>query len=156
MIIQNPCNSGNQLEKNKQHLTMNTTSFKIITKAVLLLIILFFVSMAVFAQQNPLVKEQHKEDRAELSFPKPGQFINTKLEYKIIPAINNTYGYDIYADGKLMIHQNSIPAMPGNEGFKTKASAEKVAQLVIQKIKKGEMPPTVSVEELNKLQLKDL
>ena len=43
--------------------------------------------------------------------------------------------------------------MPGNEGFKTKADAEKVAQLVITKIKKGEMPPTVSVEEMKKLKV---
>jgi hypothetical protein len=50
-----------------------------------------------------------------------------------------------------MIHQLSIPAMPGNDGFKTKADATKVAQLVIDKIKKGEMPPTVSIEELKKL-----
>lgn len=40
---------------------MKTTSFKNITRAVLLLIIFFFVSMAVFARQNPQVKEQHKE-----------------------------------------------------------------------------------------------
>jgi hypothetical protein len=43
--------------------------------------------------------------------------------------------------------------MPGNEGFKTKADAEKVAKLVIDKIKRGEMPPTVSVEEMKKLQV---
>jgi hypothetical protein len=36
--------------------------------------------------------------------------------------------------------------MPGNEGFKTKANAEKVALLVMdQDQKSDEMPPTVSV-----------
>ena len=130
---------------------MKTTSFKNITRAVFLLIIFFFVSMTVFAQQNPLVKEQYKEDRAELSFPKPGLFSNTKLEYKIIPALNNTFGYDIYADGKLLIHQSNIPGMPGIEGYKTKAHAEKAAQQVIQKIKKGEMPPALSIVKKKKL-----
>ena len=43
--------------------------------------------------------------------------------------------------------------MPGNEGFKTKADASKVAQLVIGKIKKGEMPPTVTIEEMQKLKV---
>ena len=67
--------------------------------------------------------------------------------------MDKTYGYDIYADSKLMIHQNSIPGLPGTEGFKTKAYAEKVAQLVISKIKKGEMPPTVTTEEMKKLKV---
>ena len=53
---------------------------------------------------------------------------HTKLTYTIIDALNYTYGYDVLADGRLMIHQKSIPAMAGNEGFKSKADAEKVAQ----------------------------
>ena len=71
--------------------------------------------------------------------------------YKIISAANGTYGYDIYADGKLRIHQPAVPAMPGNEGFKTKEAAEKVALLAISKMKKGESLPTISPEELKKL-----
>jgi hypothetical protein len=73
------------------------------------------------------------------------------LSYKIINIANNTFGYDIYNNDRLMIHQPSIPGFPGNEGFKTKASAEKTAQLVISKINKGEMPPTVSMEDLKLL-----
>jgi hypothetical protein len=57
----------------------------------------------------------------------------------------------VYAEGRLMIHQTSAPGLPGNEGFKTKADAEKVALLVIDKIEKGEMPPTISIEEMKKL-----
>ena len=78
---------------------------------------------------------------------------NTKFTWKIIDAPNHTYGYDVLDDGRLLIHQKSIPAMPGNEGFKTKADASKVAQLVIGKIKKGEMPPTVTIEEMKKLKV---
>lgn len=43
--------------------------------------------------------------------------------------------------------------MPGNEGFNTKKDAMKVAELVIAKVKKGEMPPTISAEELAALKL---
>lgn len=122
-----------------------------LTRVVILLLLCFFISMALIAQQNPLVREGHKEDHNEVSFPKAEQFSNTQLSYKIIPAPVNTFGYDVYADGRLMIHQASIPAMPGNNGFKMKASAEKVAQLVLWKIKKGEMPPTVSIAEMKNL-----
>ena len=48
---------------------MNTNSFKIITRAVFLLIIFFFVSMAVFARQNPLLKELHKEATKDTTEP---------------------------------------------------------------------------------------
>jgi len=86
-------------------------------------------------------------------FPDAGAYANTILTYKIIDAPNNTFCYDVYANGRLLIHQSSIPAMPGNEGFKTEQDAEKVAELVIDKIRKGEMPPTVSVEEMKKLKV---
>jgi len=78
---------------------------------------------------------------------------NTCYTYTIIPAVNKTWGYDINAGKKLFIHQPSIPGLPGNEGFKKKADAEKVAKLVIGKIKKGELPPGVTLEELKKLKV---
>ena len=70
--------------------------------------------------------------------------------YKIIEASNNTFGYDIHTNNKLSIHQPSIPAKPGSEGFATKKAAESVAKLVIDKIKKGQIPPTLSIEEMKK------
>jgi len=70
---------------------------------------------------------------------------------EIIPGINNTWGYDILVDGRMKIHQPSIPGQPGNEGFNTKEKAEKVARLVIKKMKDGEMLPTITAEELKKL-----
>jgi len=84
-------------------------------------------------------------------FPDGSAYANSALTYNIIDALNNTFGYDVFVDGKLMIHQASIPAMPGNEGFKTQDDAAKVAELVMNKIRKGEMPPTVSTKELQDL-----
>ena len=78
---------------------------------------------------------------------------NASYTYTIIPATNKTWCYDIYVDKRLFIHQPSVPGLPGNEGFKTKTDAEKVAKLVIGKIKKGEMPPSVTLEELKKLKV---
>lgn len=76
---------------------------------------------------------------------------NVSYTHKIIKGNNSTFGYDIYVGKKLRIHQPSIPAHAGNEGFKTKTGAEKVAQLVIKKMKMGEMPPTISIEDIKKL-----
>lgn len=112
-------------------------------KKIFISVIAFFLFYTVQAQQKP-------EDDAK-KFPDAGSIANAKLTYKIIDAPEHTYCYDVYSDGKLLIHQKSIPALPGNKGFKTKSDAEKIAQLVISKIKKGEMPPTVSVEEMTKM-----
>lgn len=73
------------------------------------------------------------------------------LTYKILTNNNKTYGYDILNHGKVLIHQASIPGVSGNKGFDSKNNAQKVAVLVIKKIRKGEMPPTVTKEELKKL-----
>lgn len=73
------------------------------------------------------------------------------LTYKIIPAESKTWGYDIYNGDKLLVHQPSIPALPGNKGFATKTAAEKVAKKVIEKINNGENPPTISVDEMKAL-----
>ena len=90
-------------------------------------------------------------DRSAAKSPAASAYANTKLIYKITDAPKHTYGYDVFGDGRLMIHQTSAPALPGNEGFKTKEDATKIALLVIEKIKKGAMPPTISIDEMKKL-----
>jgi hypothetical protein len=73
--------------------------------------------------------------------------------FTIIQTVNNTWCYDIFKEGKRLIHQTSIPGLPGNEGFKNKSDAERVAQLVIEKLKKGEMPPSITADELKKMKI---
>ena len=92
-------------------------------------------------------------DSSAAKFPAANVYADTKLTYKVIDAPKHTYGYDVFADGRLMIHQTSAPALSGNEGFKTKEDASKVAALAIGKIRKGEMPPTISIDEMKKLKV---
>ena len=93
--------------------------------------------------------EQNKQETP--AFPSVESFKNAKLTYKIISAPNNTWGYDILKDGSMCIHQNSIPGVSGINGFATKQKAEKVAKLVVNKIQRGEMPPTVSQDEMKSI-----
>lgn len=104
----------------------------------------------LWAQQAPAGPAQ-----TQPKFPDGKQFAGSELTYKIIDAAGNTYGYDIYSNNKLTIHQPSVPGLPGNSGFKTKQGAESVAKLVVKKIKNGEMPPTVTIEEMKKLKAID-
>ena len=106
-------------------------------------------SMTILFAQAPSAPAQ--SDGSAAKFPAASAYASTKLTYNIIDAPKHTYGYDVFSDGRLMIHQTSAPALPGNEGFKTKENATKVALLVIEKIKKGEMPPAISIEEMKQL-----
>ena len=85
---------------------------------------------------------------------KLSQKSTSHFTYKVVSTRNNTFGYDIYNNSKLLIHQPIIPALPGNEnGFQTKADAIKVAWLAITKLKRGEVPPSISIEEMKILKV---
>ena len=118
-------------------------------KSLTALILFCCMSMTMLFAQAPA--GPGRPDSSVAKSPKASTYANTKLTYKLIDAPKHTYGYDVFADGRLMIHQTSAPALPSNEGFKTKEDATKVALLVIDKIRKNEMPPTISIDEMKKL-----
>lgn len=78
-------------------------------------------------------------------------YANAQLTTKIIPSVNKTFGYEILLDGRTFVLQPNIPALPGHEGFNTKEKAQKVADFVVKKIRNNEMPPTVTIEDLNNM-----
>lgn len=114
------------------------------------LLIIGFLLM-VFQNWAQVNQTPESNKRKEVQFPAAAQFANSKITYQIIPAANKTWCYDIIADGKMIIHQPSVPGLSGNEGFKTKTVAQKVAGLVIQKIKMGAMPPSITKAEMQKV-----
>jgi len=76
--------------------------------------------------------------------------------YKIIPAPGNTFCYDIYSGGRRLIHQTSIPGLPGNKGFPRRRDARKVAAFVVTKLRNNILPPTVTRREMDSLHIKYL
>ena len=52
------------------------------------------------------------------------------ITYKIITVANGGFGYDIFNGDHRLIHQMSMPGLPGNQGFRRKSDARKVAVLV--------------------------
>ncbi|MGB5216933.1 MAG: DUF4907 domain-containing protein [Smithella sp.] len=109
-------------------------------------------SELISADNNQVKKEVKQTLKQEANEP-VNPYATAKISIKIIPSVNKTYGYDILMSGKPMIHQPSIPALPGNEGFKTKKQAQKVAEFVVKKIRKNEMPPAVTVEDLKRMKV---
>jgi hypothetical protein len=73
------------------------------------------------------------------------------FEVKDSAGTSQGWGYDIYVDSKKMIHQPIIPAIPGNNSFKTEQDAQKTGLLAANKMRKEGSLPTLSVKELEKL-----
>ena len=106
---------------------------------------ILFMCLGAAAQVKPVTEEgQNKKS------------LGTKaiLSYKIITAEQNTFGYDILQNDKPFVHQPSIPGLPGNRGFIKRDDAEKCAELVIYKINKNILPPTVTKQEMDSLKIK--
>jgi hypothetical protein len=92
-----------------------------------------------------LSQEGRAADSASLAVP--------PLKYKLIRSDSYGYGYNIFVGNTLYVHQPVIPCLAGNRGFKTKADARKVASLIIEKIRKGIIPPSVTISEMEKLRI---
>jgi hypothetical protein len=111
------------------------------------------------AQSTKTVSQVHlntdslKRELAKQKKVTAKKFSKVQLRYMIINASDGTFGYYIFADGQMLIEQKSIPGVSGNKGFVSKEEAQRTAGFVIKKIKSGEMPPTVSVKELKKLNI---
>ena len=112
--------------------------------------VLLFSVLTVFALLPGAAISGGKAD-SPVAGPESNPSAGMELSIRIIPGAGETFGYDILRNGKPFIHQPNVPGLPGNEGFKTREGARKVAELVAEKIRNGVMPPSVSVEELKRL-----
>lgn len=110
------------------------------------LILLFIFSISASISFSQVKSGENATDKKA-----ENKYANSKFGYNTIDSQNHTFGYEISADGNKIISQPNIPGLPGNDGFRTKNDAQKVARLAITKIQKGDFPPTISYEELKKL-----
>ncbi len=97
------------------------------------------------------LKNQMDEEKGQIA----SKMAKATLTHFIIRVPDEKFGYTVFIDGKMYIEQKSIPAISGNAGFVSKEDAEKVAKLVIEKIKQGEMPPTISIQDLQLLKIEN-
>jgi len=62
------------------------------------------------------------------------------------------WGYDVLMNDSIYIHQQQMPAVQGTRGFTTQQEAEKVANLVVDRIRKKELP-TIYLRDLDSLHI---
>lgn len=72
------------------------------------------------------------------------------LQYETCPFIES-WGYRLYLGYKLLVNQTNIPALSGNASFKSETDARKIAKLASSKVAGGQIPPTLTVEEVKNL-----
>jgi hypothetical protein len=113
-------------------------------KTILLFVVLTIISCSSESRNtsvsDTMIIQQNKTQS-------PGE----KYTFKIIPVVGNTFGYEISDLGKIIVLQKTIPSLPGNSGFRSKADAEKCARLVISKLNRNIMPPAVTPKEIDSL-----
>ena len=121
----------------------------IITQAI---VILFLAWKVFFAPHNDEEKKSVEAKKYAGNIDQTATIISdADLSIQLIESQENTWGYKILLHGSLFIVQSNIPGFPGNKGFETREMALKTGELVMEKIKNGQMPPTVSYYELKSL-----
>jgi hypothetical protein len=60
------------------------------------------------------------------------------------------WGYEVLVDGKVYIHQDFVPVLPIEKGFRKKEYAEKAATLVMQKLQYNQLP-TLTTADLSQI-----
>ena len=110
-------------------------------------------ALLIAASGSAFAQQQEAASATSVAFPAANAHSEAKLTARIIEAPNGTFGYEVLSDGALFVRQTNVPGRPGNNGCPKREQAEKLSALVIEKIQRGEMPPTVSQNELKALGL---
>ena len=134
---------------------------------------LIFASLALAILLNISIIGCHRKGDNESSRPADTVMAHADAENEIIPppdTMKNPYegaaievrtfknnsditgfGYDIYVDNALKVHQPHIPAVSGNKGFATEEKAKRAGEFVGNKFRNNIMPPSVNTKELDSL-----
>lgn len=75
------------------------------------------------------------------------------VQVRAVPVrVKGGWGYKILENGNLYIYQDQIPAIAGTHVFPSRASAQKVGDLVVRKLSQGKLP-TITRRDLEELSI---
>ncbi len=120
----------------------------------LVLCILILAFACTNAPQDQNRENSKRETRNSTNEQKQQRQASNEKEVTIQVLENEKgWGYEIKVNGELMINQPTIPVVEGTKGFDTRQDAIKAAELMKSKIKQGIMPPTITKQELDSLNI---
>jgi hypothetical protein len=117
------------------------------------------LTVFIFSACNETKKKEDTEPPPAPGVETTNPYENSKISVQVFRVdsveLNGTkgWGYNILIDEKMYIHQPNIPAVMGNNGFPTEEKARKAGEFVANKIKNNIIPPAVTAEELDSLQV---
>jgi hypothetical protein len=119
---------------------------------ILSILILFFACTKNTRAQNPvhLNIDSLKQLAALIKKANREQAAKNNYTHYVISNEAGGFGYCILVNGQVYLWQTTIPGRGGAKGFAKKEQSAQCAGLVIQKIKEGEMPPSLTEEELKR------
>lgn len=111
------------------------------------ILVLCFWCLNVQAQQK--VHFTNTKFLHEISSPDP-----VRYTFEVYQLPNQTYAYVIFANGAKYLHQQNMPGKSPAQGFASKESTQKVAELIIRKLEIPTSLPRVSTKEMEHLNIK--
>jgi hypothetical protein len=74
-----------------------------------------------------------------------------KINYRVI-RVDKGWGYELFNGGKIIIHQEIIPVIEGENPFLSRKDARKTGKLALQKLCDGRIP-LITRQDLDSLQI---
>ena len=107
-------------------------------------------SQAPNERKLPIKKQETKK---VIEKNKQQELVLENLSLKITDSEHTGFGFEILQGTSPLIIQPHIPAIQGIKGFKTKEQASIIGYYMIYKINHGIMPPSITVQDLDSLEI---
>jgi hypothetical protein len=92
--------------------------------------------------KDPILYNSEKEMQEQIA---------EDIKAKTFRNSDSTWGFTIYVNGRIYIHQQAMTGSKSISGFLIESDADKTSELVVKKIKNHISPETVSEKELDSL-----
>mgnify|MGYP001271692802 CR=1 FL=1 len=76
-----------------------------------------------------------------------------EYSFKLLQLNNNTFGYEVFANGVLILRQDEYPGRGAGNGFQSEKDATIIAQVIISKLQRPVAPPVLSAQQVNQILL---
>jgi len=105
------------------------------------------------APDNGEVPIKRQEEKRASENNKQQELAGESLSLKITDSEYTGFGFEILQGTSPLIVQPHIPAIQGIKGFETEEQASVIGNYMIYKINHGIMPPSISVQDLDSLDI---
>lgn len=116
--------------------------------------ILTLLALTSCIEQPEIKKEPLAPAKVAIPIETPEkEVVKEGLSLKITNSQPTGFGFEILQGTSMLIIQPHIPAIQGIKGFETEEQAAVIGNYMIYKINNGIMPPSISVQDLDSLEI---